>query len=79
LPFTFCAGAFMSEKLFAVGSVAAALIWGTFFYPPPAPQRAQQGIKPRPAARPLPAEGKTEQRWWRSKLAGMKTPAVAAP
>lgn len=78
----------MSEKSFAVGSVAAAVIWGTFFYPPPPPERALQGIKavhaPVAAARvarndarlahaaPRPA-GAPERRWWRRNLLELAT------
>lgn len=77
----------MSEKSFAVGSVAAAVIWGAFFYPPAPPQRVLS-LKPAPAtaaARPArhdarlartaevrPA-GATERRWWRRNLLELKS------
>ena len=73
----------MSEKSFAVGSIAAAVIWGAFFYPPAPPQRMQPSLKPAPAsaaARPArlahaatrPA-GATERRWWRRNLLELKS------
>jgi hypothetical protein len=79
----------MSEKSFAVGSVAVAVIWGAFFYPPPPPQRALPGIKasaapaatatrtPRKDARLAQAAprpaGAPERRWWRRNLLELKS------
>lgn len=73
----------MSEKSFAVGSVAVAVLWGAFFYPPPPPQRAPHSVKPAAAspqrkdarvahAAPRPA-GTPERRWWRRNLLELKS------
>lgn len=83
----------MSEKSFAVISVAIAVVCGVFFYPPPPPERAQQLQPPQqhlsrnganPPARELPpgrtkANDASEHGWWRTKLAQLKPSANLLP
>jgi hypothetical protein len=75
----------MSEKSFAVGSVAAAVICGVFFYPPPPASRAQHTVK---AAATRAAPGKRaaldpidrrERDWWRKKLSQFRTVGSVEP
>ena len=79
----------MSEKSFAAGSVAAAVIWGAFFYPPPPAPRVQHSVKPvtaktvaathaaRKDARLAHAAprptGAPERRWWGRSLPELKS------
>lgn len=82
----------MSEKSFAIGSVAAAVIWGAFFYPPPPPQRAQHSVGPVPAASVSAGRaprkdgrlaqtgsrptGTPERRWWRRNPVELRAPGA---
>ena len=75
----------MSEKSFAVISVAVAVVCGVFFYPPPPPERAQQlskgGLKPVQAVQPARAHdsGVRERAWWRARLAQLKPSSSLHP
>ncbi len=76
----------MSEKSFAVISVAAAVVCGVFFYPPPPPDRAPQPVAratdaPMRAAAPtkVAANHVAEPAWWRKKLAYLKPSATLHP
>jgi hypothetical protein len=75
----------MSEKSFAIGSVAVAVICGVFFYPPPPAHRAQQaGRVPAIGAAPVrhaalnPADLR-ERAWWRKKIAQLRTAGTVDP
>ena len=75
----------MSEKSFAVISVAAAVVCGVFFYPPPPPERAQQVsravLNPVPAAQSARAQDSAvvERTWWRARLAQLKPSSSLHP
>ena len=75
----------MSEKSFAIGSVAAAVILGVFFYPPPPASRAQQSAKAAPQdAAPvkhaaLARDEGRERGWWRKKISQLRTVGSVEP
>lgn len=63
----------MATTSFAVGSVSVAIVWGTFFYPPPAKQ-VQETVQPAPVITPQanPAASGVQ-------LASHALPAAPAP
>ncbi len=76
----------MSEKSFAVVSIATAVVWGVFFYPPPPPERVQQSSKAgfNSAPRDVPPQRIRvadigERAWWRKKLAQLKPSSSLHP
>lgn len=75
----------MSEKSFAVISVAAAVVCGVFFYPPPPPERAQRlskaGLEPVLAVKParIPDNDVGGRVWWRARLAQLKPSSSLYP
>ena len=69
----------MSEKSFAIGSVAVAVVCGVFFYPPPPASQAQHSSKAAPTgAAPVkhaalsPADRRARS-WWRKKMSEFRT------
>ena len=75
----------MNEKSFAVGSVAAAVICGVFFYPPPPASRVQPSVKAA-AMRAVPVKhaalgpvDRRERGWWRKKLSQLRTVGSVEP
>ena len=75
----------MSEKSFAIGSVAVAVVCAVFFYPPPPASRAQQftkaaatGAIPVKHAALGPAE-RRERSWWRKKVSEFRTAGSVEP
>ncbi len=57
----------MSEKSFAIVSISAAIVCGTFFYPPPPAEAVpapviEQAVAPLPLKKPVPVHAPGEQR-----------------
>ena len=75
----------MSEKSFAIISVAAAVVCGVFFYPPPPPERAQRlskaGQGPVQTVQParVPDNNIGGRVWWRARLAQLKPSSSLHP
>jgi hypothetical protein len=75
----------MSEKSFAVGSIAAAIVCGVFFYPPPPPERAAPANQAAvPAQRKVVTAkvdqaGNVERGWLRKRMTQLKPSASLHP